>query len=37
MDIVEKLDRFRKREEELEDQVRGLKRDLEKMRVKYEN
>lgn len=36
MDIVDKLDRYRKREEELEDQIRVMKRDLEKMKIKYE-
>lgn len=36
MDIVEKLDMYRKREDELEDQVRGLKRQVEKLKIKYE-
>lgn len=36
MDIVEKLDRYRKREGDLEDQVRSLKREVEKMKIKYE-
>ena len=36
MDIVNKLEGYRQREEELENQVRTLKRDLEKMKIKYE-
>lgn len=36
MDIVNKLDQFRSREENLEQQVRELKRSLEKMKIKYE-
>jgi len=36
LEIVEKLDRHRRREDELETQVRELKRQIEKMKIKYE-
>jgi TolA-binding protein len=36
LEIVEKLDRHRRREDELETQVRDLKRQIEKMKIKYE-
>ena len=37
MEIVDKLEKYRKREDKLETQVRELKRELEKLKIKYED
>ena len=37
VEIVDKLEKLRKREDYLENQVRELKRQIEKMKIKYES
>jgi len=37
MDFVEKIDYYKKRENLLEAELRGLKREMEKLKIKYES